>query len=57
MKEEILVSLFKVESGQTVKARKFKDVAMVCGWSIRELASEEFLGVFNILKSLKYFLG
>ena len=31
VKEEILVSLFKVESGQTVKARKFKDVAMVCG--------------------------
>ena len=27
MKEEILVSLFKVESGQTVKSRKFKNVA------------------------------
>ena len=48
VKEEILVSLFKVESGQTVKARKFKDFAMVCGWSIRELASEGFLGVLNI---------
>jgi hypothetical protein len=31
VKEQILVSLFKVESGQTVKARKCKDVAMVCG--------------------------
>jgi hypothetical protein len=31
VKEQILVSLFKVESGQTVKSRKFKDVAMVCG--------------------------
>ena len=31
VKEEMLVSLFKVESGQTVKSRKFKDVAMVCG--------------------------
>ena len=31
VKEEMLVSLFKVESDQTVKSRKFKDVAMVCG--------------------------
>ena len=31
VKEQILVSLFKAASGQTVKSRKFKDVAMVCG--------------------------
>jgi hypothetical protein len=31
VKKQVLVFLFKVESGQTVKSRKLKDVALVCG--------------------------